>query len=276
MAAASPARLSWAGDAASLCPFTAVGIVSSLGRSAVMKAAGADFVTLAVGDILVPDRDGAEFARRLEILRAAEIPLWGVNLFLRGTDRCTGPETNHEEIVAWAGIVCARLAAAGGRFVVFGSGRARRVPEGWPLQRAREQFAGLLRRLGPLAGEQGVKILVEQLRAEEDNLINRIGDLAGLIRAVDQPPVRALADLYHLRAMGEGPADLAAALDVVDHLEIAELEQRSFPGVHGDDFRPYFRVLREAGWQGGINIEATGEDARAAEGLRVIREQAAG
>ena len=78
-----------------------------------------------------------------------------------------------------------------------------------------------------------------------------------------------------MTVMGDTPADLKAAMDVVRHVEIAEKGARTYPGVAGDDFRPFFRVLREAGYQGAINIEGKGEDNQIAAALKEITKQAA-
>ena len=104
--------------------------------------------------------------------------------------------------------------------------------------------------MAPLAEAHGITVAIEQLRAEECNYINHIGEGAALIRAAGHPNIRLLADLYHMAVMGDTPADLKAAMDVAVHVEIAEKNGRTVPGVNGDDFRPFFRVLREANYQG--------------------------
>ena len=40
--------------------------------------------------------------------------------------------------------------------------------------------------------------------------------------------------------------------------EKAEKAKRALPGVAGDDFRGWFRVLAEHGWKGRMSIEANG------------------
>jgi sugar phosphate isomerase/epimerase len=129
--------------------------------------------------------------------------------------------------------------------------------------------------MGKLAEKHEITVVVEQLRATECNFINRIQRGATLIRAAGHPNVRLLADLYHVATMGDTPADLQAAMDVVAHVEIAEKETRSYPGVHGDDFRPFFKVLRAAGCSGAISIEGKGEPAQVAPAFAEIIKQAA-
>ena len=38
-------------------------------------------------------------------------------------------------------------------------------------------------------------------------------------------------------------------------MEIAEKEQRTAPGVTGEDFRPFFAVLAKGGYKGRITVE---------------------
>ena len=84
-----------------------------------------------------------------------------------------------------------------------------------------------------------------------------------------------LADLYHIACGGDTPADLKAAMDVVVHVEIAEKATRTVPGVSGDDFRPYFKVLRESGYNGAVSIEGKWELAQIAPAFKEIAKQAA-
>jgi sugar phosphate isomerase/epimerase len=58
-------------------------------------------------------------------------------------------------------------------------------------------------------------------------------------------------------------------------IEIAEKEDRSVPGVAGDDFRPFFRVLKAAGYKGAINIEAKSKDDQLPLAVATIFKQAA-
>jgi len=53
----------------------------------------------------------------------------------------------------------------------------------------------------------------------------------------------------------ESPKSIIDAADLLGHCEIAEKQTRSFPGVMGDDFKPYLRALRKANYKGKIFIE---------------------
>jgi len=236
--------------------FSAIGIAAKLDMAALLKAAGAEFLTVGVGDLLVPDKPEAEFEKKKAEFATAGLPVLACNSFIRPAHlRCVGPEANHDLVLDWAETTFSRLKLVGGKFIVFGSSGARRIPDGWTKEKADQQFVALLKRMGPLAEAHGITVTLEQLRAKECNYINRIGHAAALIRATGHPNIRLLADLFHMASMGDTPADLKAAMDVVVHIEIAEKNGRTVPGVEGDDFRPFFRILREARYHGAISIE---------------------
>lgn len=256
--------------------FSAMGVSGSLDKAAALKEAGAAFLTVGTGDLLVPDQPEEVFARQLEKVRSSPLPVLACNGFIRPSHlRCVGPDANHDEIMVWAESAFKRLKRVGGRFIVFGSSGARKIPEGWPKEKAEEQFVALLKRMGPAAEAAGITVAVEQLQASECNFINRIGEGARLIRAAAHPRIRLLADLFHMVQGGDTPEDLKAAMDVVVHIEIAEKGGRTYPAVNGDDFRPFFRVLREAGYHGAVSIEGRGTEAQLPAAFREIARQAA-
>jgi len=256
--------------------FSAMGIAASLDRAAALKTQGAEFLTVSVGSFLVPDQTDEAFAKNLAKLSASPLPILACNGFIRPAHlRCVGAEANHDPVLAWAAIAFRRLHQANGKLIVFGSSGARALRDGWPQEKADAQFVALLKRMGPLAAQHGVTVVVEQLQVAECNYINRIGEAAKLIRAAAHPNIRLLADLYHMARTGDTPAELKAAMDVVVHVEIAEKDQRTVPGVHGDDFRPFFRVLREAAYQGAISIEGKGTDNQIGQAFKQIAKQAA-
>jgi len=255
--------------------FTSIGIAASPGKAAFLKAQGIDFLTCGVGELLMPDQPEDSFEKKRAELATCPLPILACNGFIRPAHlHCVGPEANHDLVLEWADISFRRLKKLGGKFIVFGSAGARRVPDGWPIEKADEQFISLLKQMGPLAAAQEITVTIEQLRAAECDFINQIKRAADLIRAANHPNIRLLADLYHMAVMNDGPADLKAAMDVVAHIEIAEKNARTAPGVKGDDFRPFFRVLREANYQGAISIEGKYEDSQLANAVRTILQQA--
>jgi sugar phosphate isomerase/epimerase len=253
---------------------SALGCAGTIERAEFLKAQGAGFITAGTKDLLMPDQPDAEFTARLAQAKASPLPVLACNGFIPAQGfACLGPEANHPAVLAWAETALSRLAKVGGKIMVMGSSKSRRLPDGWPLDRADAQYAELLAKLGPIAAKHGVTIAVEQLQPKECNFLNHLGRAAGLIRRAAHPNVRLLADLFHMAQVGDSPDELRKALDVLVHVEIAEKEKRSYPGVMGDDFRPFLRVLREGGYRGAINIEASGTDDQIANAFTELARQ---
>ena len=241
-----------------------------------MKEYGADFLVESVTRFLVPDRPDAEFEPLRAKAAAAPLPVLGCNGFLRDPKlRCVGPDADPPRVLAFAATTFERLHKAGGEYIVFGSNTARQNPEGWTKAKADEQFTALLRDMGPLAARHKIIVALEPQRESECNYINHISEAAELVAAANHPNIRVLADLFHMAVMGDTPADLTRVMRWVGVVELAEKENRTLPGVAGDDFRPYFKALADGGYSGRLDIEASGTPEQLKTAFRTIARQAA-
>lgn len=237
-------------------PVPALGVQTNLTNAPAVKAAGGSWIGLSVAGWLKPDGPEAEFRATLEAAAASPLPIVACNSFIRRKDlKCNGPNANHDEVMEYAKRAFRRAERAGVRYITFGSSGSRRLPEGYDYNHALDQFTTLLGRMGPAAADHGVIVQVEQLQSREVNFINRIGEMEQVVRGANHPNIRGVADFYHMVAENDTPADLAQAVDIVSHVEIAELEGRRVPGTTDQDFRPYFKVLKDAGYKGRIGIE---------------------
>jgi sugar phosphate isomerase/epimerase len=70
-------------------------------------------------------------------------------------------------------------------------------------------------------------VVVEPSNPGECNFINSVREGADIVRAIDAPAIRLLADLFHMARAEETPADLAAVCDLLAHVHIAERESRA-------------------------------------------------
>jgi sugar phosphate isomerase/epimerase len=236
----------------------ALGICGRMTGGRLYHEAGCAYLEEAVTSFLIPEQDDAKFAKRLEDMRASPLPVTNCNSFIPGKLKAVGADTRHPEILAYADIAFRRAKQAGIGIITFGSGPSRQVPDGWNQTEAKEQFIVLLRRLGPLAEAQGVRVAVEPLNRGECNLLNNIREVGEVVRAAKHPSIGITADLYHMALGGDVASDLADHIDLLHHFHVAEKAKRALPGVAGDDFRGWFRVLARQGWQGRMSIEANG------------------
>ncbi len=225
--------------------------------------AGLDYIEGTVEDLLCPQKDESAFAARLKAIRASAIPVEAACCFLPGSLKSTGPAVDEAALDRFVATAMDRAGRAGVKVVVYGSGGSRQVPEGWAQKDAIEQVVGHLKRWAPLAGRAGVTIVLEPLQSRECNFVNSVDQGAEIVRRVDQPSIRLLADTYHMVSDGEGPDSIRRAGKLLAHVHCAEGKGRGPLGTVGEDHRPYFRALKDIGYDGRISIEAKWGDQRA-------------
>ena len=237
-------------------------------------AGSMDFAEEVVTRLLVPEQPDAAF-RPPDGAALAALPISAANAFLPGDLRSTGPQVDLERLRRYAQVAFRRARQVGIGIVVYGSGRSRQVDEGFDRARAEQQFVESLRTVGPPAEEARITVVVEPLNTAECNLINSVTEGAEAVRAVGHPHVMLLADLYHMLREDEGPDAIERAGGLIRHVHVAEVAERTPPGVAGDDFRPYLRALARIGYDGAYSLECRWQDqvAQAPPGVTELRHQ---
>ena len=235
-------------------------VCGKLSQYPLIKQAGYDYIEATVGEFLVPDKSDSEFLQRLEEQKRQSAKVISCTVFLPGNLKVTGPETKHDEIVAWAETTFSRAQKAGMSYIVFGSGGARRVPEGFSKQEATQQFISLCKRLAPVAKKFNITVVVEPLNSSEANLINSLKEGAEIVEAVNHPNIRLLCDIYHMLKENEPASEIIKYGKYIKHCHIAEEVSRSAPGTNGEDFTSYFRALKQIQYKGCLSIEGSWDD----------------
>jgi D-psicose/D-tagatose/L-ribulose 3-epimerase len=240
-----------------------VGYCVGLAGLETAKAAGFDYVEISVTEIA--SLSDSDFEAAVTRVKDVGIPTPNANLFIPGSLRLTGAEaTDPEQQLAYVRKAFARLNRLGVRIVCFGSGGARRVPEGFPKDEAFKQLVAFGKRIGPEARANGITVVVEPLRRQETNIINTAAEGLALVQAIADPNVELLIDFYHLASEQEDPAIIVKARDHLRHLHMANPRGRVFPLEWDEfDYAPFFARLREIGYAGRISVEASSKDVAA-------------
>ncbi|AQT67425.1 Inosose isomerase [Anaerohalosphaera lusitana] len=237
-----------------------IGVCTSKADSQFMERAGLDYIESSVRGFLVPTKEEDVFQAANRKYEEEGVKTYACNGFLPGSLKSVGPDAKHDEIITYCETAFRRAEEAGVKYIVFGSGASRRIPDGFDPTRAREQFVELLGRMGPVAGKDGVTVVIEPLRSKECNFINRVDEALAIAKDVHHPNIRVLADFYHMMQEGEGPESIIAAGEYLRHCHIAENEGRWYPGKNGEDFTPYLQALKDIGYNGGISMECRWSD----------------
>ncbi|WP_328631386.1 TIM barrel protein [Streptomyces sp. NBC_00356] len=130
-----------------------------------------------------------------------------------------------------------------------------------------------------IAAAHGVTLLLENLNTAVDHpgtLFDTTTECLEAVRAVGSPGLALLYDAYHSLQMGETPEQvLAGSAEVVSHVQIADLPDRTEPGTGTVDWHARLTALRELGYQGPIGLEYRATTGTV-DSLRVIGKVVAG
>jgi D-psicose/D-tagatose/L-ribulose 3-epimerase len=245
--------------AAGQAPKVQVGYCSNLKNIDAARSAGFDYLELGTSELAaLSDED---FEAAVGRIKQLGLPVPATNLFLPATIKVTGAAIDRDGQAAYMKKAFGRLARLGTQIVVFGSGGARRVPDGFGKEEAFRQLVDFGRRAAAEARPHGITIAVEPLRRQETNIINTAGEGLELVRAIDDPNFQLMIDFYHLASEHEDPEIVVRAKDHLRHLHVANPQGRVFPLKWDEfDYAPFFAKLREIGYDKRISVEASTKD----------------
>jgi sugar phosphate isomerase/epimerase len=236
------------------------GVCAGPEDSAWIEKAGADFVEGHVQLFLKP----IDETWQPPVPRAAlAVPLAAYNCFFPAEMRITGPGVDLAKVRAYAERACSRASQMGSTIIVFGSGGARKVPDGWPRDKAEAQLVEAMRVVGPVAAASGITIAMEHLNRGETNILNSLDEGMEFIRRAAAPGISILCDFYHFTLEKEPLESLARTKGLLTHVHIAEPVGRVPPGPGMTDYRPFFRGLKALGYDARISIECSWTDIHA-------------
>lgn len=220
-------------------------------NTAALKEAGVAYLEFPVA-ALTPESDTSALAALQSKMADAALPVEVFNGFLPAHQRITGPNVDLRAVLEYSRTALARCKELGGDVVVLGSGKARRVPDGFDTTRAEKQFIEFCRELAPIAQENAITICIEPLNTREDNLICSVAHGAQIVDAVAQPSIQLLADFYHMMEENEPLENIVQANTRLRHTHLADVG-RVVPGTaeNGEaDFTGFLRALKNSGYAG--------------------------
>lgn len=206
--------------------------------------------------VLVQDEASLDFSAVIRKIRNAPLSVEVFCNFLPPAIRVIGPAVDLKAMGVYMDMVLKRAAEAGASIMVFGSGKARRMPEGFEdVNRVWGQLADAARLAGEIAAKYGIVIAMEPLLKKACNIFNRVDQGAAFVDRVAHPNLKLLADLFHVAAENEPLGDIVAAGSRLAHIHVPV---PAIPGTgqgHAYDFKGYFGALKQAGYNGRVSVE---------------------
>ena len=252
-----------------------LGVCADPKDAPVLADAGFAFIELHVQNHLKTEEGEEAFADALARVTAAPLPALAANCFVPGHLKITGPEVDLDALRAYAGVAFERAERAGIHTIVFGSGGARRIPDGFDRGEAWAQLVTFGQCIAPIAQDHGVTVVVEPLNETLGacNVLTSVGECGRYVEAVDHPHVRLLVDSYHWSLDDDSWDAIVRYGPLLEHVHIATTDSRVPPGFEPCDFSDFFEALGAADYDGPISIEAKWEDmpAQASKAFEALR-----
>jgi sugar phosphate isomerase/epimerase len=236
------------------------GICTSWTDARVVQTAGWDYIEESVQKLLQGTVDDAQWSEGAKA-KASLLPIPVANMLVPAAIKITGLTADLQVLQKYMTRVLSRAAGIGLKKLVFGSGGARNVPDGVDRKTAFDQIVNFLKMSAPIAGRYGVTIVAEPLNRGECNIINSVDEAIEYVKAVNHHHFQCLVDSYHFWLENEPLESLRKAMPWIRHVHLADTQGRVAPGLSGKaDYRPFFRVLKDGGYDGLMSFEGTAMD----------------
>jgi len=132
------------------------------------------------------------------------------------------------------------------------------APTGASLAHARDTLVENLSYAAAQAGAAGIQLLLEPINTGDmpGYLVSTAAEARRVMRDVGSDHLRLQFDCYHAQVMdGDAVGTLAANIDVVGHIQVADAPGRHEPGSGTIDFPALFALLARANYSGWVGCE---------------------
>ena len=224
---------------------------------------GYDYIETCIGCVAVMTDDEVDRLAKVQQEKGVVTP--SANLLFPGDMlkreiHLVGPKRD----VAWENeyikMLMPRCAKLGIKALVFGSGTARSVPDGYDYDKAVEELIDLCHRLSDGAASYGVTIVIEPLQRKECNMITTVLEGLKLVQAVNRENVKLLADIFHVYANGESIDFPPEVFRNLYHVHYANTFNRLFPSGVTSDLKEFSECLKHGGYDRTISLEGITND----------------
>lgn len=161
--------------------------------------------------------------------RAGMFNIGACNCFIPGEYSIISDTKTTEKLYAYVENAICRMADLGVSYVVFGSGRARAIPENYDRSSAEAQIDAFLRWVDICCEKYGMTCVIEPLNKLETNWCNTVAEGAAIVRRLNLKNIGLLADGYHMACEAEPYTVITENCDILQHCHIASSD-RTIPG----------------------------------------------
>lgn len=201
-------------------------------NSELIKKAGFDYMETGFNSVAA--MSDSDFFNLYSALAKSSLKCEAANCFLPGELSVTGKNVDYDALYKFIEKGFERCKKLGVETVVFGSGRARDIKDGYTLRECYLQIVQFLK--GTVAGlcdKYDINLAIEPLCRHETAAINTVKEACIIASMTGSDRIHALADIYHMRVSGDDYANILAVGSDLIHAHI------SYPFSLGRNNRVY-------------------------------------
>ena len=250
-----------------------IGVCTGLENIRAAKRAGFEYLEFSLS--VLTRATEPEFYDICQKINDSGLPVEVCNGMLPGDFKIVGPNVNAQTLREYLSLAFDRARLLGAKVVVFGSGGARSIPDGWAADTGWRQIANFLQLAEKHAEDADIQIAIEPLRKMESNLLNYVSEATLMASLLQLKNVRVLGDTFHMAVGAEPLSALTTAGSLLAHVHVANPIGRAYPKRgDGEDYSKLFRALTDGGYDGRVSVEALYSDfeAEAAEAYQALAE----
>ena len=219
----------------------------------IVEDAGCEFLELGVG-VVAPEQSESVFERVRATLGDTALVPECFSSFIPPDIALVGDARDRKRIETYVALSARRVAALGGKIIVFGSGKARSIPQGVSRETAEAHLLEFLNLAADHARANGIRIAIEPMCRLESNVVNSLAEAVAMAKRVNRPEIGVLVDFYHLDVEKEPLEHISQAGKHLIHVHVADTG-RLYPGSGSYDYPGFWRALQGAGYDARVSIE---------------------
>ena len=229
-----------------------------------IKKAGFDYME--TGFNSVASMSDGDFLSLYSALSESGIKCEAANCFLPGEMSVTGKNVDYDALYKFIEKGFERCKKLGTEIVVFGSGRARDVKDGYSLRECCLQTVHFLKdTVAGLCDKYDIDLAIEPLCRQETGVINTLKEACITASMTDSGRIHVLADIYHMLESGDDYANILAVGSDLIHAHISYpvstgRHKRVYPNEkYGFDYSEFIDNLKMVGCPR-VSIEGSTDD----------------
>ncbi len=229
-----------------------------------IKKAGFDYME--TGFNSVASMSDGDFLSLYSALAESGIKCEAANCFLPGEMSVTGKNVDYDALYKFIEKGFKRCKKLGAETVVFGSGRARDVKDGYPLRECYLQTVRFLKEtVAGFCDKYDIDLAIEPLCRQETQVINTLKEACIAASMTDSGRIHVLADIYHMLESGDDYTNILAVGSDLIHAHISYpvptgRHKRVYPNEkYGFDYSEFIDNLKKVGCPR-VSIEGSTDD----------------